>query len=278
MTLSFDPAGDARLLRGISLGLLQDRADPSAQDDAPPIPEPPDWRFEPYVAGWLPLKLKGDVTMRGTVTNVNVDLDTLISDLDWVIEGGFQLTNDQWSIVTFGFWGKLETESKTSGPLGERDTTLSLEEALLDVALLYRIGEWPLGNSETATWGFDLGPGLRYWHVDVEVDTKGALGIDPDLSRVDDWVDPLVNGRLNFHFSEKFEGWVRADVGGFGIGSASDLTYSFSAMGAFKLSPNVSLLAGYRYMNLDWSSGSGADKAAYDYYFHGPIFGLSITF
>ena len=132
----------------------------------------------------------------GTTTNVDVGLDTIIDDLKWVIEGGFELTNDQWSITTFGFWGKLETESKTQGLLGERDTTLSLEEALLDVALLYRIGEWPLGNSETATWNLDLGPGLRYWHVDVEVDTKGALGIDPDLSSVDDWVDPLIVGRL----------------------------------------------------------------------------------
>jgi hypothetical protein len=95
LTFRFDTAGDARPLRGISLGLLQDGADPSAQGDEALILEPPDWRFEPYVAGWLPLKLKGNVTMGGTTTSVNVDLDTLIDDLDWVIEGGFQLTNDQ---------------------------------------------------------------------------------------------------------------------------------------------------------------------------------------
>ena len=46
LTFRFDPAGDARLLRGISLGLLQDGADPSAQDDAAPIPErvPPEYQ------------------------------------------------------------------------------------------------------------------------------------------------------------------------------------------------------------------------------------------
>jgi opacity protein-like surface antigen len=274
----FDPAGDARLPRGLSLGLLQDGAEPSAPDDSEPDPEPPGWRFEPYVAGWIPLQLKGSVTLLGTTTNVDVDLDTIIDDLEWVIEGGFELTNDQWSITTFGFWGKLETESKTQGLLGERDTTLSLEEALLDVALLYRIGEWPLGNSETATWNPDLGPGLRYWHVDVEVDTKGALGIDPDLSSVDDWVDPLIVGRLDFRLSEKCDLRVRADVGGFGIGSASDLTWSVSATCAFKLSPNVSLLASYRFLDLDWSSGSGEDETAYDYYFHGPIIGVAFTF
>ena len=91
MTLNFEPA---------RLGALQDDHAGSTSNTAEVIPEPSDWRFDLYTAGWLPLKLKGSVTMRGTATNIDVDLDTLLDDLEWVVEGGFQFTNDEWSIVT----------------------------------------------------------------------------------------------------------------------------------------------------------------------------------
>ena len=63
---------------------------------------------------------------------------------------------------------------------------------------------------------------------------------------------------------------------GFRIGSAADLTWSVTAVGRFRFTPNVGLIAGYRYLDQDWSSGGGSTE--YDFYIHGPIVGLSIKF
>ena len=49
-------------------------------------------------------------------------------------------------------------------------------------------------------------------------------------------------------------------------------------MGDLRLSSNLSLLFGYRYLDVDWSKGSGSSRTEYDIYVHGPIVGLRIAF
>ena len=44
------------------------------------------------------------------------------------------------------------------------------------------------------------------------------------------------------------------------------------------LSDTWSLVAGYRYVDVDWSTGSGLGRFDFDYQIHGPIIGASIRF
>jgi hypothetical protein len=91
-------------------------------------------------------------------------------------------------------------------------------------------------------------------------------------------VDPIVGGRIYFDFSDKLKASLRGDVGGFGIGTASELTWMVSAIGEYKFNPNVGLVFGYRYLDLDWSQGSGTGLVAFDLTIHGPIIGIDIAF
>jgi opacity protein-like surface antigen len=72
--------------------------------------------------------------------------------------------------------------------------------------------------------------------------------------------------------------WFRGDVGGFSIGSSADLTWTLTGMLEVKLSDTWVLIAGYRYVNVDWDKGSRPRRIELDYEIHGPIIGVSIRF
>lgn len=93
-----------------------------------------------------------------------------------------------------------------------------------------------------------------------------------------DYVEPLVGGRIIWELNDKFALNFRGDIGGFGIGSGSDLTYQLIPGCSYKLSENTTFDFSYRYVNLDYSNGSGRDKLAIDLEAYGPVFGLSIFF
>jgi hypothetical protein len=239
-------------------------------------PAQSDWRVDLYLAGWIPVEFRGDFTIDSVKSKISIDLDTMLDDLEAVFESGIEITNDEWSVLAWGLYVELETDIKTETFFGQFETDLDCKMAIADAVVARRIGTWPLVASETGTWSLDFLGGIRYWSIDIEVKERGFFGIDPSGEQKDDWVDPVVGWRLMFDFSEKFNASLRADIGGFGIGSASDLTWSVTGVGRFNFTPNVGLLVGYRYLDLDWSSGGGSTE--YDFCLHGPIVGLSIIF
>ena len=108
---------------------------------------------------------------------------------------------------------------------------------------------------------------------------KDSLGgFDPGISEQHSWVDFIIGARLVFNISDKFIASLRGDVGGFGLGSSSNLTWNVTVLGEYRIFPNVGLVAGYRYLAVDWEQGSGPSRIGYDWTIHGPILGVSIEF
>ena len=93
-----------------------------------------------------------------------------------------------------------------------------------------------------------------------------------------DYVEPLIGGRIHWDLNEKLVLWFRGDVGGFGIGSGSDLTYNLIPGCSYRLTKNTTLDFSYRYFNMDYSNGSGHDKLAMDAEAYGPVMGMTIVF
>jgi hypothetical protein len=149
---------------------------------------------------------------------------------------------------------------------------------LVDMAVAYRVGDWPLGSSDTTSLGLDLLAGLIVWDTDLEVSERFPGGFDPGISEENTWVDFIIGGRVVFIFSDKFNASLRGEIGGFGIGSSSDLTWNITIVGEYKLSPKVGLVAGFRYLDVDWEQGSGLGRIGYDWEIYGPILGVNIHF
>jgi hypothetical protein len=90
------------------------------------------------------------------------------------------------------------------------------------------------------------------------------------------WVDPVVVVRARLPDSEKWILELKADYGGFGIGS--DATYQVQAMAGYRFSKLFQATAGYRTLGIDYSAGSEADRFYYDVNTSGPIMRFGFNF
>jgi len=122
---------------------------------------------------------------------------------------------------------------------------------------------------------FDLLIGARYTHIKMEFDFNQIGALD----KSEDWVDPFLGAITQIDLNEKLFLRVRADIGGFGVGS--DLSWNAVGLLGYSVRPfdlNGTIFGGYRALYQDFSNGSGRDKFVWDMTLHGPLLGLAVTF
>ncbi|MBL9151554.1 MAG: hypothetical protein JNK37_03680 [Verrucomicrobiales bacterium] len=86
------------------------------------------------------------------------------------------------------------------------------------------------------------------------------------------WTDPFIGFRGRCELWEDWHLVARGDIGGFGV--SSDLTWNaFGAIG-YALNDRTTMEIGYRYLSVDYSSGS----FTYDMVTKGPYLGLRLDF
>jgi hypothetical protein len=240
--------------------------------------DPSEFRFKLNLVFWLPTTLEGTAELGGVESSIDVSLRTLVDDLSWVAEGGFEAGYGDWSLLFWGFSGVLETDSKTQGPIvGELDTTGKLRAAHADVAVAYQLGEWPLAINDSSRWSLEALGGMRYWDLDVSVslrDDGRSVGSDVE----ENWVDAIIGVRTKLQLTEKIRASLRADMGGFNIGTSAKNDWGLLVTTEYQLSDRTYFILGYKYIDLDWSKGSGSSRAAYDLKLYGPTVGVSIEF
>jgi hypothetical protein len=110
--------------------------------------------------------------------------------------------------------------------------------------------------------------GIRYWHFGENLSfTTNTL----NFSGSQNWVDPLVGGRILGNLSDKIDVVISGDVGGWGTGS--QLEYQVGGFLGYRIKPAVALQAGYRYLSVDYTN---ANRLA-NINISGPLFGVTIT-
>jgi opacity protein-like surface antigen len=112
----------------------------------------------------------------------------------------------------------------------------------------------------------------------LNVNIAGVGSIGRTLGTSEDWVEPFIGSRVVWDLNGKWALNVRGDAGGFGIGSASDMTWQILGGVDYKISENMIFNAGYRYVELDYSRGSGSDEFGIDLRAKGPYLGLTLLF
>jgi hypothetical protein len=217
-----------------------------------------EWNLTPYYL-WLPT-MRGDAVVMGTPAPIDIRPGDVIEDLGFVfdfrLEGG-QKANGFWVDATYL---NLVPEEETPGGTVETDIDITLAEAFG----FYRF------TGPGARSAADLTYGVRYWHIEPEVTIPG----NPKVSGDQDWVDGAVGLRLltNLDNKEKWLFTLRGDVGGGG----SSFTWSSSLLFIRRFGGRVSLLLGYRAIDVDYSEGSGSTLFVFDVKMEGVLAGFNI--
>jgi opacity protein-like surface antigen len=243
------------------------------------------WEFKLMPYAWLPTTLKSKSTLSGLSGTVKLDLQDILDNLDMVFYGRLEgWKDDKWGLSYDTFYLNLGYDSGFEGSFSGTDFALDADIRMWmnDFAVHYRLVDQRFGDGDKQRFIFEPYGGLRYTYLrqivvlDADIPGKGTAGEEFGDSR--DWVEPLVGGRIHWDLNEKLALWFRGDAGGFGIGSASKLTYNIIPGCSYKLTENTTFDFSYRYFNMDYSNGSGSNELAMDVEAYGPVFGMTILF
>jgi hypothetical protein len=264
-----------------------------------PAPDANAWTFNAMPYGWLPF-LKGDQTVKGRTASIDVNPIQVLEHLDaapWMSyvearKGPLAIYND----IFYAKLGIAASRARSfDGSSLSVAATVEFEQAIIEAGTTYEIARWHSGGSikdgaPARLTALDLVVGARYWHQDMALnlalgafDTTGLeLSGGRAIARSGsvDWVDPLVGFRIRHQLAPGRDLVLRADIGGFDVGSR----FSWNLLGAYSWDIAVrdgvtySGVLGYRALSVDYSRGAGLDKYEYDVLQHGPIVGLAAKF
>jgi hypothetical protein len=156
------------------------------------------------------------------------------------------------------------------------ETELKLTE--LELALFYQLFRISLGGDRGLA--LDLYAGGRYTSLRLRTELQiqlGTVDLLPEPIRNEtryDWFELLGGGRVRLDLSDWCGLQVRGDVGGYGIGSSSRLTWQVVGGLQLVFFDHLSLDVGYRFYAIDYER-SNLDM---DLILHGPTAGLGLRF
>jgi hypothetical protein len=267
-------------LRALALQLL---VVASAAAVEPPSPPEPRWEVivTPYV--WAP-RVQGSETLRNVKVDVDVSLRDILERLDLALKGNVEVRYRDWRVVADGLWAALSDDFSqrvlTARVKTDLDVTLVVGQLAAGRRVLSLPASWlPWGRrgDDPRRLDIDLFAGARYWHfkTDVVIRTRGPIASRKQrLSATSDWVDPVVGTRLQLGLTGRLALALVSDVGGFGIGSASEVTWQAWGGLGYRLSDHWTLRAGYRALAFDRTQG----ELRSDLVLHGPLVGTSFHF
>lgn len=237
------------------------------------------WEFivTPYF--WFP-ETEGTITADGVSVPTDMSFSDLVDQLNYGFIGAVEARNGRWMVLADVFYANLEDDFDV-GPLS---IDLEIDQLLLGASIGYRVLSRPvrtaflggLGIEEVGV-SIDLLVGGRYWNIQQEID-MAAAGMSASVDSSEHWLDSYVGARLRAALTDRLTLGTVFEVGGFGIGSASDSTWHWALTATYRFGERWSAIAGYRILSLDQASGSGADRVETNTKMFGPVLGLSYRF
>jgi hypothetical protein len=254
-------------------------AEEAVQSDAGPTDGADDNKWRVDLNSWIwAMGIHGEVGARGRTANVSANFVDIVEDSDnlFAIAGRLEIGYDRFAVFVDGLYADIGVDGAT-GPAGIADIDVEIEQTLIDFGLMYRAFEWePEGSAgrNPRSLTFDAYAGGRYSGIELKL-SPAALS---DVSRSEDWIDPIIGGRFIIPMAEHWHMAINGDIGGFGV--ESDLTWSMTTVFCYDFTlfgfPS-SLSAGYRAVAWDYTADSEAEFT-WDIIMHGVIIGFAMEF
>jgi hypothetical protein len=205
----------------------------------------------PYFMG---AAMSGTTAVRGREADVDVSASDIFSNLQFGAMGLVVARKGNWGLGGDAVWMALGTTVS--------NTNVDFNQGAFAFYGLRRLGS-----------AADLTFGMRVNTLQGNLEFK-TLGVD--VSQDKTWVDPLVGLTLRTPREHRVGLQVYTEIGGFGAGS--DFAWQIFPTLGFKLTDRFSLEVGYRWLDMDYSTGDGNERFAYDVLTQGPVGGLAFRF
>lgn len=203
------------------------------------------------------------------------------NDLSSITNTGFQLyTGVRYKrfIASFdGTYALLQSNQK----VGPADVNLSINQYILDSKIGYVIHQevdYNKIDEAIRGWSIEANVGVKYWKNDVDVAYQIGLGslppIEDEFRELQEWSDLMIGVKSRIILNKRVLLGISGDIGGFGIGNSSDLSWDFTFANTFKVHDLIYITAGYRSFNYSRTDASVDTKVSVQ----GPILGVSLVF
>ena len=192
------------------------------------------------------------------------EVDASIGDIFDRLQSGFMLyaeaQNGTWALSSDLFYMNLKQDAEPTKTI--KSGSVSMAETGWELSGLCKILPWLEGG---------IGGRLVSLKVDMEVvrNQVGGTTSTQQETMTHTWVDPLFIARMKLPDSGKWLLQLRADIGGFGVGS--DLTWQIQAYGGYRFTDLFQVTAGYRALSIDYGTGADKERFLYDVTTFGPV-------
>jgi hypothetical protein len=205
----------------------------------------------PYLMG---AAMSGETTVRGRAVDLELSASDIFSNLEFGAMGILVARKGNWGFGGDAIWMALGT------PV--RDTDVDFNQGAFAFYGLRQISP-----AADVTFG-------------ARINTlQGALtfkSTGTEVSQDKTWVDPIAGLTLRTAAGTPVQLRVYTEVGGFGLGS--DFTWQVFPTVSIRMGQSASLELGYRWLDLDYSSGEGNNQFGYDVLTQGPVLGFGFRF
>ena len=201
--------------------------------------------------------MSGTIGAKGLTAEAEVSFGDILANLQL---GGLihvEAQKERWSILFDGIF--LALGQGLDVPPGRVD----IDHVIVEFGAGYEVVD-----------SVELLAGGRY----VSLDTALQIGFDPGIVVRSDqgWVDPIVGVRVRRDLSDRWQVHLRSDIGGFGVGS--DFTWNLEADVGLRVTERLSMMLGYRLIDVDYDTGTGRDQFLFDAQMSGPRLGMAFRF
>ena len=205
----------------------------------------------PYLMG---ASMEGATTLHGHEVEIDASASDIFSNLQFGAMGLVVARKGDWGFGADLIWMALGTTVP--------DTNVDFNQ-----------GAFAFYGLRQLDPAADVTFGLRVNTLQGRLEFK-RLGVKVSQDRT--WVDPIAGLTLRTPPKRRFQLRLYGEIGGFGAGS--DFTWQVFPSLGINFSDRFSLEVGYRWLDLDYSTGEGNDPFAYDVLTQGPVVGLGIRF
>ena len=240
----------------------------AAQPATAPLPDPAPqsstasgddrWHFTvlPYL--WFP-GVHGTVGALGHDASIHVSASDVLSNFNFGLMGAVVARKNRFVMPIDLMWVRLsDNKGIPENDLDQSSIKVTLRQVIFTPKAGYRI-------VDTEHWKVDALAGLRYWHLGQSITLQpSGVGFSPSAN----WVDGVAGGNVELDVSPKFSITAAGDAGGGG----ANLDYQVVGYMGFKVKPNIALLLGWRYLDVNYL---GSSSFLYDAAQTGPVLGMS---